>query len=103
MKTVKVLLMLGAVLGLIAAGIWQFYFKGQAAYAQIAAAYTAKQVCSCRFIAKRELQSCLGDFTNDISALTITQQDKSITSKAPLGLAKARALYSPALGCALSK
>jgi hypothetical protein len=103
MKIVKVLLMLSAVLGLMAAGAWQFYFKGQAAYAQIAAAYTAKQVCSCRFIAKRELQSCLGDYTDDISALTITQKGKTITSTAPLGLAKARALYSPALGCTLSK
>ncbi len=103
MKFVKVLLILAAVLGLIAAGIWHFALKGQMAYAQIASAYTAKQVCSCRFIAKRELKSCVKDFTDDISALSITQKDNMVISRAPLGLAQSRARYTPKLGCALLK
>jgi len=108
MKTVKVLLISTAVLGLIAAGVWQFFLKEQVANAKIASAkiasaYTAKQVCSCRFVAGRELKSCLGDFTNDISALSITQEDQVIISEAPFGMGTSRARYTPKLGCTLLK
>ncbi len=103
MKIVKVLFVLTAGLLALAAGVWQFSLKDQAAYARLAAAYSAKQVCSCRFIGERELQSCLGDFTDDISALTIAQHNNTITAKAPMGLARSTASYSPELGCFLVK
>jgi hypothetical protein len=103
MRFVKALLIASALLGLIAAAFWQFSLKGQVAYANIASAYTAKQVCSCRFIAGRELKSCVKDFTDDISALSITQKDDMVISKAPFGLAQSRARYTPKLGCALLK
>ncbi len=101
MKTVKVLFGIVVIIGIIIAALWQFYLKNQVEYARIATAYGAKQVCSCRFIGERDMQSCKLDFTDNISALTITQRETTITAKAPLGLASGRARYTPKLGCSL--
>ncbi len=103
MKNVKVLLGIVVIIGILAGAVWQFYLKNQMEYARIATAYGAKQVCSCRFIGEREMQSCRQDFTDNISALTITQHDETITATAPLGLAKGSARYTPELGCSLVK
>lgn len=100
MKRVKVLIAI-AIVGLIAVGVWLFVLRGQIAYARLATAYAAKQVCSCRFIGARSMQSCMGDFTADISALTISQASDRIIAKAPLGMARASARYTPQLGCVL--
>jgi len=101
MKIVKVLLVISAVIVVLLGAGWQFYFKGQVAYARLATAYGAKQVCSCRYIGERPMKSCLGDFTADVSALTFSETPYEITAKAPFGMAKARARYSPTLGCAV--
>ncbi len=100
MKPVKVLIAL-AVAGLIVLSLWQFSVRGQVAYARLATAYAAKQICSCRFIGKRPMQSCMGDFTADISALKINETGQEIIAKAPFGMARARARYTPVLGCAV--
>ena len=118
MKLVKVLLIVIAVLAVIAAGFWQFFLKDQIPYARVATAYGAKQVCSCRFIAEREMESCMGDFTLDISAVRfrsciipgqhektercITTEDTVIASVLG-GLIKSEARFEPGLGCALVK
>lgn len=98
---VKVILGSVIVLALALGAGWWFVIKPQAAFAKLATAYSAKQVCSCRFVAERPMDSCLGDFTEDISALTITETDQMITSKAPLGLSSDRAQFEPGLGCTL--
>jgi hypothetical protein len=103
MKIVKVLLVISAVIVVLLGASWQFIFKGQAAYARLATAYGAKQVCSCRYIGERSMKSCLGDFTLDVSALTFSEIPDEITAKAPYGLAQARAHYTPKLGCAVVK
>ncbi len=101
MKTVKVLFVLAAVIAIAAIGIWQFHLKGQVAYARLATAYGAKQVCSCRYIGERPMKSCLGDFTSDVSALRFSEGTNEIIVKAPFGMARAHARYDPKLGCAI--
>ena len=110
MKFTKAFLFLLLVLALIGAGMWQFLLKDQVALAKVATASTAKQICSCRFVAKREMDSCQTDFTQDISQLKITEShidatgraDQSVTVSA-LAIVSATATYQPGLGCTLQK
>ena len=115
MKSVKALLIALLVLVMIGGGVWQFWLKQQVAFAQVATAYGAKQVCSCQFVAERELDSCLGDFTEDISAVSfsvsssqVTQngmssQNKTVTASVLGGLIKNQARFEPGLGCTVVK
>lgn len=115
MKLVKVLLIVIAVLAVIAAGFWQFFLKDQIPYARVATAYGAKQVCSCLFVAKRELASCQTDFTNDVSAINFiitssrsvengqASAEDTVTASVLGGLIKSEARFEPGLGCALVK
>jgi len=73
MKFTKAFLILLAVLALVSAAAWQFFLKEQVAFGKVASAYAAKQICSCRFVSKREMESCKTDFTQDISVLKITE------------------------------
>ena len=100
---------------LIGAGVWQFWLKQQVAFAQVATAYGAKQVCSCRFVAERELQSCLVDFPADLSAVSFNvsssliaenrsaRSDDTVTASVLGGLIQSRARYEAGLGCAVVK
>ncbi|MBL4618175.1 MAG: hypothetical protein JKY46_10805 [Robiginitomaculum sp.] len=81
--------------------VWQYWAKDQLVNIQVATAYTAKNICSCRFVAKRELQNCFTDFTNDISSLEISEEDNMIISKAPMGLSVSKAKHTDGLGCSL--
>ena len=101
MRLVKIFLVAGLFLALLAAGVWQFWLKEQRAFAQIATAYAAKQICSCRFVADRPMDSCLQDFTEDISALTIVETEQHISARAPLGLSSDQARFETHLGCVL--
>ncbi|PHS26313.1 MAG: hypothetical protein COA85_06150 [Robiginitomaculum sp.] len=97
-------LLVGMALLLLAGGlVWHFWGKGQLAYIEVATAYTAKQVCSCRFIAERELNTCLQDFTIDISRLDVVQVGNKIRSTGPMGISSSMAQYRPGLGCSLLK
>ena len=111
MKLVKALMIILAILALIGAVAWQFFLKDQVAFGKVAAAYASKQICSCRFVSERELESCKTDFTQDISALTISETyidatgraDQSITASALGGVISAKATFEPGLGCVLQK
>jgi len=101
MKFVKVFAVVAVVLA-IGAGIgWQVWLKDQVAYARVATAYGAKMVCSCRFVAEREMDSCMQDFTADISAVTVSEDEASITASVLGGAIKSRAVFEDGLGCAL--
>jgi hypothetical protein len=103
MKLVKVLLITLAVVLVIAGLGWQFWLKDQVAYAKIATAYGAKQVCSCLHVGERPMGSCMDDFTVDISAVTVTDDGAVTTASVLGGLVKSEASYTPALGCTLVK
>ncbi|MEM6898572.1 MAG: hypothetical protein AAF583_02215 [Pseudomonadota bacterium] len=104
MKFSRLVLIILAALVVGGTALWQFFLKGQLAYADIASAYVAKQTCSCRFVGERELDSCLGDFTQDVSILDIREgggaATQSITASA-LGIVSATAVHQPGLGCVL--
>ena len=95
MKVVKVLLItFGVMLVLIGVG-WQVWLKDQVAFARIATAYGAKQVCSCLHVAERPMDSCMDDFTTDISAVRIAD-DGAVTRASVLGgLVDAKAPHGP--------
>lgn len=111
MKVVKVLAMIALVIAVFAVGIWQFWLKPQVAFAQVATAYGAKQVCSCRFVAERELQSCFGDFTDDIGQIEFSVSSSRVTENGEAragdtvtasvlgGFIKNQARFEPGLGC----
>lgn len=110
MKFAKLFLIGLAALAAIGFALAQFVFKDQIAVAQIGTAYAAKQICSCRFVSTREMDSCMGDFTQDLGPLKISETyidatgraDQSVTASA-LGIFRATATYEPGLGCTLQK
>ena len=107
MKVIKVILIVLAVVSVIALIFWQFFLREQVDYARVASAYAAKQVCSCRFVADRELDSCLQDFTSDVSMLEIREVEKAgspaIRASVLAGLVSSTAVHTPPVGCALSR
>jgi len=111
MKFTKAFLILLAVLALIGAATWQFFLKEQVGFGKVASAYAAKQICSCRFVSERDMESCKTDFTQDISPLNITETyidatgraDQSVTASALGGLISEKATFEPGLGCTLNK
>ena len=115
MNAVKVLLITLAALIVIGAAVWQFWLKDQVEFADIASAYGAKQVCSCHFVAEREFDSCLGDFTEDISQVSfsvsssqvtengVSSSDRTVTASVLGGMIQDRARFEPGLGCTLER
>ncbi|VAV87500.1 hypothetical protein MNBD_ALPHA06-1494 [hydrothermal vent metagenome] len=101
MKLVKGFLITGLILVVLGFASWQFFFRHKLEYIEIATAYTAKQVCSCRFVTGRDMDSCKGDFTADITQLEVIESGTQIIATAPLGVASSLAEYHPKLGCAL--
>jgi len=102
MNLVKAFAILLAVLALAGALAWQFVLKEQVAYARIGAAYGAKMVCSCRFVAARPMDSCLQDFTDDLSMVSFTETADAVRAEVFGGLVSARAQQTgPDAGCTL--
>ena len=71
MKFAKPLMITLAALALIGAGIWHFSLKEKIAIDRINAAAAAKEICSCRFVAEREMESCKTDFIQELSLIHI--------------------------------
>lgn len=101
MKLVKILLVVVGLLAVSGALLWQIWLKEQVAYAKVATAYGAKMVCSCRFVAGREMDSCMQDFTVDISAVTVSEDEDRITASVLGGVVKSTAAFEDGLGCTL--
>ena len=101
MKLVKALLIIAALLAVTGGLVWQFWLKGQVAYAEVATAYGAKMVCSCLHVAGRGMESCKGDFTADVSQVTFADDGAATRASVLGGLVKAEARYEPGLGCTL--
>jgi len=102
-KLVKALLVVVVVLGVIGGLVWQFWLKGQVAYAEVATAYGAKMVCSCLHIGERPMESCKQDFTADVSAVSFSDDGSTTRATVLGGLIGSQAKYEPGLGCTLVK
>ena len=101
MKLVKAAIVIVIMLGVLALLTWQFMIKDQIDLARVATPYGAKMVCSCRFVAERPMESCLADFTEDVSAVSFSEDGNSIRAKVLGGVVNATAVYEEGLGCTL--
>lgn len=101
MKFVKGAAVLIIVIGVAALLGWQFFLKDTLAQARVAVPYGAKMVCSCRFVAERPMDSCMQDFTEDLSAVSFTEDGETIRASVLGGWIKAEASHEPGLGCTL--
>ncbi|MBA3069410.1 MAG: hypothetical protein FP825_13140 [Hyphomonas sp.] len=102
MKIVKAIGIAALGLAVIGGLVWQFWLKGQVDYARIATAYGAKMVCSCRFVAARPMESCLTDFTTDISMVSFEETETAIRASVLGGLVSSEARNTgPGTGCTL--
>lgn len=100
MKFIKVLAIIAVFIGVIGSGVWHFLIKDTYQIAKVATPFSAKSVCSCRFVAERSMESCLSDFTLDVSSFTFEESETAITVSFS-GWLPATALYTPGVGCAL--
>lgn len=70
--------------------------------AEVAAGYSARVTCACRYVANRTLESCKTDLEpgTEIAALTDYPQTRTITATVPL-LARSKATFTSPTGCTL--
>ncbi|NBC21286.1 MAG: hypothetical protein GVY06_09650 [Alphaproteobacteria bacterium] len=101
MTFVKIILGIFIMVGLVGGLVWQFWLKDQLAFARLGTAYGAKMVCSCRFVAGRDMASCEGDFTVDTSRFVFEEGEDRIEVSVLGGLVSSRAVHEPGLGCAV--
>jgi len=102
MKLVKALVIMMGVLAIAGACLWQFWLKDQVEAAKIGTAFAAQQVCSCRFVAERDMASCKGDFVRDVSPFTFIEDDTTITVSVLGGQIANSSTYQEGLGCMVS-
>lgn len=100
MKFMKVLVIVAVIIGLIGTSVWHFLIKDTYQIAKVATPFGAKSVCSCRFVAERSMESCLSDFTLDVSSFTFEESETAVTVSFN-GWLPATATYTEGLGCAL--
>lgn len=94
-----------AVLVLAGAAALGLHYRSQAqGYANIAAAYSARVACSCRFVAGRSLEDCNRDKLEGMELVTLVDDPaaQSVTARFPL-LASETASYREGFGCVLQK
>lgn len=101
MKLVKAAVVIVIMLGVAALLAWQFLIKDQIDLARVATPYGAKMVCSCRFVAERPMESCLVDFTEDVSAVSFHEENNAIRATVLGGVVSATAVHEAGLGCTL--
>ena len=90
-----------AVLLVGGATVW-FYGDVIGGYAQAGTSYGAKNACSCRYLAGRELGNCDEDFLPGMQVVFLTEdeEEKSVTATIPL-VASNRARFREGFGCVL--
>lgn len=88
-------------LAIVAAGL-AWYWTPLNGYAQAGAAYSARVVCSCRYVGGRDMDSCKGDLEPGMELVMLSQYaaEKSVTARFPL-LRSETATYREGWGCVL--
>ena len=82
---------------------WHFWAP-VTGYANAASAYSARVVCSCRFVAGRSHDDCPKDRLGGMELVTLIDDEpaKSVTARFPL-LASDTATYREGYGCVLEE
>ena len=76
----------------------------QLPFAPIAASYAAKQTCSCLYVSKRPMESCLTDFApNDRALISLQPKGQILRASILLGAVSAEARFEPGYGCTFAK
>lgn len=101
MNTVKVIKWIALLLGLALLAGYILVARPLLQFAPLASAYGAKKVCSCVFVAERDLEACKADFTEDVSAATFIREPSAIRVEVLGGRFAERAVFTEGLGCAL--
>lgn len=91
-----------AVVALIAVGLGWYYRAPITGYSQIAAAYSARVACSCRYVGGRSLDDCGKDKLAGMELVMLSEdaEAKSVTARFPL-LAGETATLRDGYGCVL--
>jgi hypothetical protein len=86
----------------IGIAIWWFYGAAIRGYALAGTGYGAKNACSCRYIAGRDLKSCEADFVPGMEMVMLSEDAgaKSVTASVPL-IASQTARDREGYGCVL--
>ena len=87
----------------IAGGVFAWFYGAQArGFGQAGTSYAAKTVCSCRFVADRDMASCKTDLLPDMWAIWLSDDAdaKSVSATLPL-VASSEATYREGYGCVL--
>jgi len=86
----------------IAAAVWWFYGATIRGLSLAGTGYGAKNACSCRYIAGRDLNSCEGDFLPGMEMVFLSEDEatNSVTASVPL-IASQTARYRDGYGCVL--
>lgn len=78
------------------------YLRDQIAFARIATAYGAKQMCSCLHVGGRNPASCRTDYEpKDIARITITSTGQEVRASVLGGAIASTARNTPGFGCTL--
>lgn len=87
---------------LAAAGAAWAYHDELVGYGEAGTAYGAKNACSCRYIAGRDLDSCETDFVPGMEAVFLSddQDEQAVTAWVPL-VSATTARYRDGFGCVL--
>lgn len=87
---------------LVAGGTSYFYREPIGGYSQAGTSYGAKNACSCRYLAGRELNSCGDDFLPGMEAVFLSEDEdeQSVTAYIPL-VASNTARFRDGFGCVL--
>lgn len=82
---------------------WYFHAPAQG-YARAATAYSARVICSCRFVAGRSLEDCAKDKLEGMELVSLVDdvEQASVTARFPL-LASDTATFRKGYGCVLQK
>lgn len=91
-----------AILALLAAGAAWYFRAPITGYSQIAAAYSARVACSCRYVAGRSLEDCEKDKLAGMELVVLSEdtEARSVTARFPL-LASETATLRDGYGCVL--
>ncbi|MBE5073918.1 hypothetical protein IM511_06335 [Erythrobacteraceae bacterium E2-1 Yellow Sea] len=86
----------------LVAGVAWAYRAPAFGFAHAATSYSARVVCSCRFVAGRDMKSCATDKLAGTELVTLVDDEeaKSVTARFPL-LSSDTAQYRPGYGCVL--
>ena len=100
MKAIRVILLSGLALVLIAAAVAFFWVRAHRPQLELGVGYAARVACGCRYMEGRAIGDCHKDFEPGMEPIRIADDPatKTVTASVPL-IAKRRVRFDPILGC----